>query len=94
MYNVGATVKDIRKIFFLQGSLMSVLGGAIGLFLGYLVVVLQQQFSLLMITANFPYPVSIHLENIFIVFITITILGVLASKLASSRITKRLIVAA
>ena len=94
LYNVGATVKDIRKIFFLQGSLMSVLGGAIGLFLGYLVVVLQQQFSLLMITANFPYPVSIHLENIFIVFITITILGVLASKLASSRITKRLIVAA
>ncbi|WP_347923275.1 FtsX-like permease family protein [Pontimicrobium sp. SW4] len=94
LYNVGATVKDIRKIFFLQGSLMSVLGGTIGLFLGYLVVVLQQQFSLLMITANFPYPVSIHLENIFIVFITITILGVLASKLASSRITKRLIVEA
>jgi len=91
LFNIGATVKEIRKIFFIQGSLMSILGGSIGLILGYLVVVLQQQFSLVMITANFPYPVMIDLKNIFIVFITIAALGVLASKLASSRITKRLI---
>ncbi len=94
LFNIGATVKDIRKIFFLQGSLMSVLGGSVGLFLGYLIVVLQKQFSLVMITASFPYPVAIDLKNIFIVFVTITILGILASKLASSRITKRLIVEA
>ena len=30
-FNMGTTVKDIRKIFFLQGSLMSVVGGLIGL---------------------------------------------------------------
>jgi lipoprotein-releasing system permease protein len=94
LYNVGATVKDIRKVFFFQGSLMTILGGSIGLVLGYLIVALQQQFSLVMITANFPYPVMIDVKNIFIVFITITLLGVLASKLASSRITKKLIVKA
>jgi len=94
LYNVGATVKDIRKVFFFQGSLMTIFGGSIGLVLGYLIVALQQQFSLVMITANFPYPVMIDVKNIFIVFITITLLGVLASKLASSRITKKLIVEA
>ena len=94
LFNIGATVKDIRKVFFFQGSLMSLLGGSVGLALGYLIVVLQQQFSLLMITTNFPYPVAIEVKNIFIVFVTITLLGVLASKLASSRITKKLIVEA
>ena len=94
LYNVGATLKDIRKIFFLQGSLMTVLGGGIGLILGYLIIVLQQQLSLVMITQNLPYPVAIDIKNIFIVFATIALLGVLASKLASSRITKRLIVEA
>jgi len=92
LFNIGATVKDIRKIFFLQGSLMTVLGGSVGLVLGYLVVMLQQQFSLIMITTNFPYPVMIDVKNILIVFVTITLLGVLASRLASSRITKKLIV--
>ena len=92
LFNIGATVKDIRKIFFLQGSLMTVLGGSVGLVLGYLVVMLQQQFSLIMITTSFAYPVMIDVENILIVFVTIALLGVLASRLASSRITKKLIV--
>lgn len=91
LYNIGATVKDIKKIFFFQGSLMTILGGTIGLVLGYLIVILQQQFSLIMITASFPYPVVVDAKNILIVFVTISLLGVLASKLASSRITKRLI---
>ncbi|TJY34820.1 ABC transporter permease [Pontimicrobium aquaticum] len=91
LYNIGATVKDIRRVFFLQGSLMSILGGSLGLALGYIIIVLQQQFSLVMLTYSLPYPVMIDVKNIFIVFITITILGVLASKLASSRISKKLI---
>lgn len=94
LYNVGATVKDIRKIFFFQGSLMSVLGGVLGVGLGYLLILNQAygpDLFKVMITPNLPYPVVIKLENIFIVFVTITVLGVLASKLASSRITKNLI---
>ena len=71
---------------------MTVLGGSVGLVLGYLVVMLQQQFSLIMITTSFAYPVMIDVENILIVFVTIALLGVLASRLASSRITKKLIV--
>jgi lipoprotein-releasing system permease protein len=97
LFNVGATVKDIRKIFFFQGSLMSILGGIIGVIVGYVLILNQAHGpdSLkVMITPTLPYPVSIDVMNIFIVFITISILGVLASKLASSRITKRLIVEA
>ena len=89
--NLGATVKEIRKIFFVQGSLMSIFGGIIGIFLGLLVVVLQKTFSLIMITPSLPYPVSIKPLNLLIVLVTISILGIIASKIASQRITKNLI---
>ncbi len=91
LYNLGITVKDIKRIFFIQGSLMSVVGGAIGLFLGYVVVWLQSQFSLVMITQTLPYPVIVQFKNFIIVFITISVLGIIASKIASYRISKRLI---
>lgn len=91
LFNLGITVKDIRQIFFLQGSLMSVLGGVVGIVIGSLLVILQKYFGLVMITPTLPYPVSFKIINFVIVAITICILGILASKLASVRISKKLI---
>ena len=91
LYNMGATIKDIRRIFFLQGVLMSVIGGFIGLLLGYIIIQLQYSFQLVMITPTLPYPVAITFNNFVVVFITIFILGTIASKIASSRINKSLI---
>ncbi len=91
LYNIGATTKDIRRVFFLQGSLMTILGGFIGVLIGFIVVVLQQQFALVMITPSLPYPVKIQIINIFVVLITITILGLIASKIASGRINEQLV---
>ena len=91
LFNLGATTKDIRRIFFLQGSLMTILGGIIGLLLGFIIVFLQQQFSLVMIIPSEPYPVVIKVINFILVLVTITTLGLLASKLASQRITKHLV---
>lgn len=88
LFNLGTSIKDIRKIFLLQGSLMSVFGGLIGIFLGFVLVALQQQFSLVMITPSLPYPVSLKPMNFVLVFVTISILGIIASKIASSRVTK------
>lgn len=91
LYHMGATVKDIRQIFFLQGSLMTVVGGLIGLLVGYLIVQVQISFGLVKITPSLPYPMGLKWENFLIVFFTISVLGILASKVASVRITKNLI---
>jgi len=91
LFNLGATQKDIRKIFFYQGVLMTLIGGIVGLVIGLLLIFLQQTFSLVMITPSLPYPVSLKAINVLIVFTTITILGILASKIASTRITKNLV---
>ncbi|MBA6151989.1 ABC transporter permease [Gelidibacter maritimus] len=90
LYNIGATTKDIRRVFFLQGSLMTILGGFAGVLIGLILVVLQQQFAWVMITPSLPYPVKIQLVNILLVLVTIAILGLIASKIASGRINEKM----
>lgn len=91
MLSLGADIKDIRKVFLLQGVMMSVIGGIIGLFLGIIIVLLQQKFELIMITQNLAYPVVFSFKNVFIVLLTITTLGFIASFIASSRVTKNIV---
>jgi lipoprotein-releasing system permease protein len=91
LFNLGTEVKNLRKIFLLQGSLLSVFGGIIGLLLGIILVVIQQQFKLIMITSTLAYPVVFSIGNVLLVLATIITLGVLASIIASSRVSKKLL---
>ena len=91
LFSLGATVKEIKRIFELQGFLLTFFGMLIGLSIGVILVFLQKQFGLFMITANLAYPVEFRFTNLSIVVLTITILGFIASKFASSRISKEFI---
>ena len=91
LYSLGATIKEIKKVFIVQGFLLTFLGMLIGLTLGVLIVFIQKEFGLFMITENFAYPVEFRFSNLFIVIATITVLGFIASKIASSRISKEFI---
>ncbi|MAP55699.1 MAG: ABC transporter permease [Altibacter sp.] len=91
LYNLGATLPEIRKIFFLQGTLLTTFGGLLGILLGVLAVGAQLQFEFVNITATLPYPVSLKLINVLVVFATITILGLIASKIASGRVREKLL---
>jgi lipoprotein-releasing system permease protein len=91
LYNIGVTVKDIRRIFFYQGSLMSVIGGFIGIIVSLIIIFLQKTFSLVMITPSLPYPITINFGNLLLVFLTISVLGIIASKIASVRISKSMV---
>jgi len=91
LFNLGTEINTIRKIFLLQGTLLSVFGGIIGLILGIIMVILQQQYELIMITPTLAYPVVFTAENVFIVLGTIVSLGFVASLIASSRVSKKLL---
>jgi lipoprotein-releasing system permease protein len=91
LFNLGTEIKDLRKIFLLQGTLLSLFGGVIGLLLGITIVLLQQRFQLVMITPTLAYPVVFTLENVMIVMGTIVTLGFIASLIASSRVSKKLL---
>ncbi|MFJ1434075.1 ABC transporter permease [Capnocytophaga canimorsus] len=91
LYALGLNIKQLRRIFFLQGTMVSVMGAFLGVCLGAIIVLLQQYFNFVMISSTLAYPVEIKGFNVFAVFAIITILGFLASWLASSRITKKMI---
>lgn len=91
LYSLGVEVKNLRKIFLLQGSILTVVGGIIGLTLGVVIVLLQEQYQLVMITPSMPYPVIFNIENLLIVLATIFSLGFISSLIASSRVTKKLL---
>ena len=91
LHSLGATIKEIKKVFVIQGFLLTFLGMFIGLLLGVLLVLIQKHFGLFMITQSLPYPVEFRFSNLFIVIGTLTVLGFIASKIASSRISKAFI---
>lgn len=90
LQHLGLTNLSIQRIFFFQGSLMTVLGGGLGLLLGVILVLTQMQFQWIMITPNLAYPVDLKLENLVIVFLTISFLGISASYIASKSVLKSL----
>ncbi|RZJ66890.1 MAG: ABC transporter permease [Flavobacterium sp.] len=88
---MGVEVKGLRNIFLFQGSLLSFVGGMIGLGAGIIVILLQQHFQLVMITPSLAYPVVFTIQNVLIVIATICALGFTASLIASSRVSEKLL---
>jgi len=90
LYNIGTPVEKLQSIFLYQGSLLTLFGGLIGTLLGVLIVWIQQQYEIVMITPTLAYPVILELKNIGIVLFTILFLGIFASWIASTRVNKNL----
>jgi lipoprotein-releasing system permease protein len=89
--DLGASLQEIRMTFFLQGALIIIVGGAIGMAIGLIIAFLQQQFSLKMITATLPWPIKVEWMNMVIVYGLIILLGLTAARLAASRINQKMI---
>jgi|AVFP01.1.fsa_nt_gi lipoprotein-releasing system permease protein len=91
LFNLGVEVSQIKNIFFFQGSLLTLISGTFGLLIGVLLIWLQERYNLVLLSPELPYPVDITFGNVLLVILTIYVLGILASKLASERINKELI---
>jgi len=91
LFNLGLTIKEIRRIFTLQGFLLSVFGLVVGLILASIIVFIQKIYEPIMIRPDLAYPVEFHWENLLVVVATILVLGIIAALIASSRINKKLI---
>lgn len=78
---MGADNRLIHKIFMNEGLLISVAGGIIGLLLGIVLVLLQQQFGFVKFGTgggNYvvdAYPVLLKLKDVLLIFATILVVG-------------------
>ena len=82
--NLGASDKQIVRIFLFEGRIISAIGAVIGIVIGLLLCWAQQQFGLVALgstTGSFiinAYPVSVHPEDIILIFITVLVVGFLS----------------
>lgn len=82
--NLGATDHDITRIFMLEGRLITVIGAILGIAIGLLLCLLQQQFGFVRMgnaDGTFiinAYPVSVHYTDVLIIFVTVIVAGWLA----------------
>ena len=78
--SLGGEKNDINKVFFLLGIVTSSIGGVVGIILAWFIITLQNSFSLILVPGtSLPYPISLTISNILIVFATIIVLGLLTS---------------
>jgi len=92
---IGATKALIKKIFTLNGVLMTIIGEIIGIILGLIICYIQIKYKIITIQANSSfiinsYPVSVKLFDILVVFITVAFIGLLASYMPSTFVINKM----
>lgn len=98
--NLGASDRLIARIFLFEGRLISVFGAGIGIFLGLLLCFLQQKFGLISLgggDGSFvvdAYPVSVHVTDVLLVFVTVIAVGFLSVWYPVKYLSRRLLSAA
>ena len=79
--NLGASDRQIIRIFLFEGRMISAIGAVIGIAIGLLLCLLQQQFGLIGLGSSEgsfvvdAYPVSVHPWDIVVVFFTVLAVG-------------------
>lgn len=82
--NLGANDKQIARIFLFEGWMISAGGALVGIVVGLTLCWMQQTFGLIGLgrsSGSFivdAYPVSVHFDDIVIIFITVLAVGLLA----------------
>lgn len=82
--NLGASDRQIIRIFLFEGRMISAIGAVIGIAIGLLLCLLQQQFGLIGLGSTEgsfvvdAYPVSVHPWDIVVVFFTVLAVGFLS----------------
>lgn len=92
--NLGASDRQIERIFLFEGRMVSAIGALLGIGLGLLLCGLQQAFGIVKmggISGTFvvnAYPVSVHYTDVLVVFITVIAVGWLASLIPARRLRR------
>lgn len=79
--NLGASDKQIVRVFLFEGRMISAIGAVAGILVGLLLCWLQQRYGLVGLgqsSGSFvvdAYPVSVHPEDILLVFVTVIAVG-------------------
>ncbi|MCC5915715.1 MAG: ABC transporter permease [Cryomorphaceae bacterium] len=88
LWILGMPKRKLRKLFFSEGLLVTVVGAVTGIILGGIIVVLQHYFGLVSMGSGYvvdSYPVRLTVLDVLKVLITVLVIGVFISYVAGRR---------
>ena len=88
---MGMQKNDLQKIFWYEGWMISIVGALMGIVIGVVVCLMQQQYEILTIgSAEMPYPISIESTDIYIILGSVLLIGYIAARYPVQYLIKRL----
>ena len=95
--NLGATERQITRIFLFEGRLISAVGAVLGIVIGLLLCWMQQQYGFVRLGSSEgsfvvdAYPVSVHPWDVVLIFLTVLAVGFLSVWYPVRYFSKRLL---
>ena len=97
--NLGANDETIKRIFLLEGCLISLIGALIGVVLGVALCLIQQEFCLISLGSGESagafvidaYPVSVHISDVILVLATVMLISYLSVLYPVLHLSRRLL---
>ena len=96
LHNLGATDKQITRIFVLEGWLIALIGASLGIVLGLILCLCQQAFGWLKLSTDASaviiqaYPVQVQWTDIIVIFALVALIGFVTSLITSLIVRRRL----
>ncbi len=94
--SLGAGKKLIKRIFLLEGMMITLSGCIFGLLIGLIFCLVQQHFGLVkmgetgMLGISNAYPIALKWKDFVLVFVTVSVFSLIASSLASNLSVKKI----
>ncbi len=83
--SMGTDKKTVRRIFLYEGVLINIIGSVLGLFFGFVILLLQQHYGFIKLGGGEgafiidAYPVSMKIRDFILVFFTVQAIGFIAA---------------
>ncbi len=85
--SIGASTALIRKIFFLEGMMIALVGCIAGMLTGLIFCLAQREFGFIKMGQDSfitdAYPVGLNISDFILVFLTVTLISIIASGISS-----------
>ncbi len=91
LISMGADTKLIKRIFFLEGFFINVIGGIAGILVGLGIAALQIQFHFVKLENSVIdyWPVKIEMYDVVMIFLTVLIIGIVSSMVPVNILVRR-----
>jgi len=87
--NLGADESMLKRIFFIEGLMISLTGSFLGLLIGFAAIFFQIKYEWVKIVDDMPYPMQVKITDVLFVLLTVIIIGAFSAWIPAGKAVKR-----